>query len=129
MCLVWDAVFARSEFDRSVRLIVLFTRRTLLVRQSNQPIFFTWLLTHLLGERYGQTEPPTIPVEDLFEEGSFPEGEILEHARDFNSFRVRRRVAWPCAPSIESTYLLGVGRGVSPAFAFVQNLLEVLFLC
>ncbi|CAM9258360.1 unnamed protein product [Ectocarpus fasciculatus] len=30
----------------------------------------------------------TIPVEDLFEEGSFPEGEILEHPRDFNSFRI-----------------------------------------
>lgn len=39
--------------------------------------------------RYGQTEPPTIPVDELFEEGSFPEGEILEHPRDFNSFRVR----------------------------------------
>eukprot|EP00752_Nemacystus_decipiens_P001291 g1284.t1 len=38
--------------------------------------------------RYGQTEPPTIPVDDLFEEGSFPEGEILEHPRDFNSFRI-----------------------------------------
>ncbi|CAM9149372.1 unnamed protein product [Ectocarpus sp. 8 AP-2014] len=38
--------------------------------------------------RHGQTEPPTIPVEDLFEEGSFPEGEILEHPRDFNSFRI-----------------------------------------
>ncbi|CAB1113173.1 unnamed protein product [Ectocarpus sp. CCAP 1310/34] len=37
---------------------------------------------------HGQTEPPTIPVEDLFEEGSFPEGEILEHPRDFNSFRI-----------------------------------------
>lgn len=41
--------------------------------------------------RYGQTEPPTIPVDDLFEEGSFPEGEILEHPRDFNTFRVRER--------------------------------------
>ncbi|CAM9323202.1 unnamed protein product, partial [Ascophyllum nodosum] len=38
--------------------------------------------------RYGQTEPPTIPVDDLFEEGSFPEGEILEHPRAFNSFRI-----------------------------------------
>eukprot|EP00752_Nemacystus_decipiens_P008587 g7667.t2 len=38
--------------------------------------------------RYGQTEPPTIPVEDLFEMGSFPEGEILEHPRDFNTFRI-----------------------------------------
>lgn len=28
-------------------------------------------------------------MEDLFEEGCFPEGEILEHPRDFNSYRVR----------------------------------------
>ena len=39
--------------------------------------------------RYGQTEPPTIPVDELFEDGHFPEGEILEHPRDFNTFRVR----------------------------------------
>lgn len=47
------------------------------------------LIIELLCGRYGQTEPPTIPVDELFEEGSFPEGEILEHPRDFNSFRVR----------------------------------------
>ena len=39
--------------------------------------------------RYGQTEPPTIPVDELFEDGHFPEGEIMEHPRDFNTFRVR----------------------------------------
>ncbi|CAN0045018.1 unnamed protein product [Hapterophycus canaliculatus] len=42
----------------------------------------------MIFARYGQTEPPTIPVEDLFEEGCFPEGEILEHPRDFNSYRI-----------------------------------------
>lgn len=47
------------------------------------------IIIELLCGRYGQTEPPTIPVDELFEEGSFPEGEILEHPRDFNSFRVR----------------------------------------
>ncbi|CAN0014657.1 unnamed protein product, partial [Laminaria digitata] len=38
--------------------------------------------------RYGQTEPPTIPVDELFEDGHFPEGEIMEHPRDFNTFRI-----------------------------------------
>jgi methionyl aminopeptidase len=35
----------------------------------------------------GQTEPPTIPIEKLFPDGHFPEGEIQEHPGDFNSFR------------------------------------------
>lgn len=49
-----------------------------------QPVLGPFALCH----RYGQTEPPTIPVDELFEEGAFPEGEILDHPRDFNSFRV-----------------------------------------
>lgn len=28
-------------------------------------------------------------MDKLFEEGHFPEGEIMEHPRDFNTFRVR----------------------------------------
>ena len=38
--------------------------------------------------RYGQTDPPTIPVAKLFREGHFPQGEIQEHPGDFNTFRV-----------------------------------------
>jgi methionyl aminopeptidase len=38
--------------------------------------------------RYGQTEPPTIPVAKLFAEGHFPEGEIQPHPGDFNTFRI-----------------------------------------
>ena len=38
--------------------------------------------------RYGQTDPPTIPVAQLFRAGHFPQGEIQEHPGDFNTFRV-----------------------------------------
>lgn len=31
--------------------------------------------------KYGQTEPPTRPVAELFPRGSFPEGEILPHGK------------------------------------------------
>lgn len=37
--------------------------------------------------KYGQTEPPSIPVSELFPSGKFPEGEIQEHPGDFNNFR------------------------------------------
>ncbi|KAJ8518985.1 hypothetical protein ON010_g18134 [Phytophthora cinnamomi] len=35
----------------------------------------------------GQTEPPSIPIEQLFPDGKFPEGEIQAHPGDFNTFR------------------------------------------
>ena len=54
--------------------------------------------------RYGQTEPPTIPVDELFEAGHFPEGEIMEHPRDFNTFRVRG-----VHPSFETTLCIHHG--------------------
>eukprot|EP00611_Tribonema_gayanum_P011752 TRINITY_DN2210_c0_g1_i1.p1 TRINITY_DN2210_c0_g1~~TRINITY_DN2210_c0_g1_i1.p1 ORF type:complete len:480 (-),score=161.02 TRINITY_DN2210_c0_g1_i1:305-1744(-) len=40
--------------------------------------------------RYGQTDPPTIPVAELpvFAGGNFPEGEIMEHPGDFNAYRI-----------------------------------------
>ena len=38
--------------------------------------------------KYGQTEPPTIPVEKLFQKGFFPEGEIMEHPLDINKYRM-----------------------------------------
>jgi len=37
---------------------------------------------------YGQTEPPTIPVANLFAPGKFPQGQIMEHPGDFNSYRM-----------------------------------------
>lgn len=45
-----------------------------------------WSLMFLC--RYGQTEPPSIPVDELFEEGKYPEGEIVEHPRECNAWRV-----------------------------------------
>jgi hypothetical protein len=36
----------------------------------------------------GQTEPPSIPVANLFEAGTFPVGEIMEQPGDFNTFRI-----------------------------------------
>eukprot|EP01138_Halocafeteria_seosinensis_P009933 gb/GECG01010145.1/.p1 GENE.gb/GECG01010145.1/~~gb/GECG01010145.1/.p1 ORF type:complete len:309 (+),score=62.14 gb/GECG01010145.1/:1-927(+) len=38
--------------------------------------------------KYGQTEPPSIPVSQLFPDGKFPQGEIQEHPGDFNTFRI-----------------------------------------
>ena len=38
--------------------------------------------------KYGQTEPPTIPVANLFPVGSYPKGEEMEHPGDFNTFRI-----------------------------------------
>ena len=44
-------------------------------------------LSRLLGGstdyfvKYGQTNPPTIPVKDLFPQGGFPTGEILPHGK------------------------------------------------
>jgi len=38
--------------------------------------------------RYGQTEPPTIPIAALFPSGVFPEGEVQEHPLDLNTHRV-----------------------------------------
>lgn len=38
--------------------------------------------------KYGQTEPPTIPVASLFQKGFFPEGEIMEHPLDINKYRM-----------------------------------------
>ncbi|RLN14471.1 hypothetical protein BBJ28_00026763, partial [Nothophytophthora sp. Chile5] len=35
----------------------------------------------------GQTEPPTIPVAQLFPDGKYPVGEIVDHPGDFNTFR------------------------------------------
>ena len=35
----------------------------------------------------GQTEPPTIPIEKLFPDGHYPEGEIQDHPGDLNTFR------------------------------------------
>ena len=29
--------------------------------------------------KYGQTEPPTIPVHELFKDGNFPKGQIMSH--------------------------------------------------
>jgi len=37
--------------------------------------------------RYGQTEPPTIPIAELFEAGKMPIGEIQEHPGEHNAFR------------------------------------------
>ncbi|CAM9434281.1 unnamed protein product [Phaeothamnion confervicola] len=37
---------------------------------------------------YGQTEPPTIPVAQLFPEGGFPVGEIQEHPGENNAHRI-----------------------------------------
>ncbi|EQC25008.1 methionyl aminopeptidase [Saprolegnia diclina VS20] len=37
--------------------------------------------------KYGQTEPPTIPVAKLFGAGSFPKGEEQNHPGDFNTYR------------------------------------------
>ncbi|OQS02274.1 methionine aminopeptidase [Thraustotheca clavata] len=37
--------------------------------------------------KYGQTEPPTIPVSKLFAVGSFPKGEEHPHPGDFNTYR------------------------------------------
>ena len=37
---------------------------------------------------HGQTNPPSIPVTKLFRAGSFPEGQIMVHPGDFNTFRV-----------------------------------------
>lgn len=34
-----------------------------------------------------QTEPPSIPVVDLFPDGKFPVGEIQDHPGDFNTYR------------------------------------------
>lgn len=66
--------------------------------------------------RYGQTEPPTIPVDDLFEEGSFPEGEILEHPRDFNSFRVRKGGPCGVAWRVDYSFLLVLAFGLPLVF-------------
>jgi len=38
--------------------------------------------------RHGQTDPPSIPIAELFEPGHFPEGQILAHPHDFNAFRM-----------------------------------------
>ena len=35
----------------------------------------------------GQTEPPTIPIVNLFKPGSFPKGEIQQYREAFNAFR------------------------------------------
>lgn len=35
----------------------------------------------------GQTEPPTIPVSQLYPDGRFPVGQELDHAGDFNAYR------------------------------------------
>ena len=37
--------------------------------------------------KYGQTEPPTVPVVKLFAGGKFPKGEEMPHPGDFNTFR------------------------------------------
>ena len=37
--------------------------------------------------KYGQTEPPTIPVKDIFQGKQLPIGEILTHPGDGNSYR------------------------------------------
>ncbi|GMH90112.1 hypothetical protein TL16_g11669, partial [Triparma laevis f. inornata] len=37
--------------------------------------------------KYGQTEPPTIPISKLFTPGSFPKGEIQEYKQEFNRYR------------------------------------------
>jgi methionyl aminopeptidase len=37
--------------------------------------------------KHGQTEPPTIPVSQLFPSRKFPEGQVMEYASDFNSWR------------------------------------------
>ena len=49
----------------------------------------------LLGDHFtdyyvanGQTEPPTIPIADLYKKGSFPIGEIQEYDQEFNRFRM-----------------------------------------
>ena len=37
---------------------------------------------------HGQTNPPSVPVAQLFKTGSFPEGQIMEHPGDFNTYRI-----------------------------------------
>lgn len=45
--------------------------------------------TKVLRNKHGsaQTSPPTIPVCDFFQSGVFPEGQILQYAQNFNTFR------------------------------------------
>mmetsp|Transcript_8881 Transcript_8881/g.11067 ORF Transcript_8881/g.11067 Transcript_8881/m.11067 type:complete len:526 (+) Transcript_8881:210-1787(+) len=38
--------------------------------------------------RFGQTEPPSIPIVQLIPEGKMPQGEIMEHPGDFNTHRI-----------------------------------------
>jgi methionyl aminopeptidase len=42
--------------------------------------------------KFGQSEPPTIPVSQLpgFSSGKFPEGEIMEHPGANNTYRITR---------------------------------------
>nr|CCA27140.1 methionine aminopeptidase putative [Albugo laibachii Nc14] len=36
----------------------------------------------------GQTDPPTIPVAELYSNNTYPEGEIMSHPGDFNTYRI-----------------------------------------
>jgi methionine aminopeptidase len=36
----------------------------------------------------GQTDPPSIPIFELFRGGPFPAGQVVDHPGDFNTFRV-----------------------------------------
>jgi methionyl aminopeptidase len=57
---------------------------------------------------YGQTDPPSIPVAELFEPGTYPQGEILEHPGDFNTFRVtseEKRAAERCVVVLVCVWL------------------------
>ena len=54
--------------------------------------------------KYGQTEPPTRPVAELFPDGKFPEGEIMEYADEANRYRVTSEEKRALERMSEETY-------------------------
>ncbi|KAK1943713.1 Methionine aminopeptidase 2A [Phytophthora citrophthora] len=52
----------------------------------------------------GQTDPPTIPIENLFSGGHFPVGEIQNHPGDFNTFRFTNEEKRALDREQENTY-------------------------
>jgi len=48
-----------------------------------------------------QTEPPTLPIADLFPSGSFPEGEIMEHPLAVNDAKAKDRFSSEEARAID----------------------------
>lgn len=54
--------------------------------------------------QYGQTWPPTKPIPDLFPEGNYPIGEIMEHPGDHNRYRITSEEKRAEERMHESTY-------------------------